>query len=133
MGLRAASTVAPHNVAHPVGPMYRRATTIAGTAVLLLGSALGVWALLRPYADLQRLYGRGFAIVGVVAGLVLMLWSRRIPPSAGFQHSDWIRSHRGALLGAAALLVAAIGAVVFIRSSDGEGPPEPAPAPTRPQ
>lgn len=112
--------------------MYRRAVAGLGGAVLLFAAGLGVWALLRPDADLQRLYGRGFAVVGVVAGLALLLWARRVPVGAGSEHAEWVRTHRGPLAGAAALLVATVAAVVAVVSSvGGQGPfPEVEPAPT---
>lgn len=53
--------------------MYRRAVAGLAVLVLLFAAGLGVWGLLRPYADLQRLYGRGFAVLSVVAGVALLL------------------------------------------------------------
>lgn len=115
--------------------MYRRAVAGLGVVVLLFAAGLGVWALLRPDADLQRLYGRGFGLVGVVAGLVLLLWARRIPAGAGGEQADSVRSPRGPLVAMAALLVATIAAVVVVMSSVGEqGPrPELEPAPAVPE
>lgn len=114
--------------------MCRRTVASLGVVVLLFAPGLGVWALLRPDADLQRLYGRGLAILGVVAGVALLLWARRIPAEAGGEHADWVRSHRGPLVGATALLVATVAAVVVVVSSlGGQGPPsETEPAPTVP-
>lgn len=114
--------------------MYRRTVASAGVLVLLLAVGLGAWALLRADADLQRLYGRGFAALGVVAGLALLVWSRRIPPGAGAQHANRVRSHRGAVVGTAALLVALIAAVIVAISSVDVQTPPPAldPAPSVP-
>lgn len=114
--------------------MHRRAVASLGVVVLLFAVGLGVWALLRPYADLPRLYGRGLAVLGIVAGLALLLWAWRIPADAGGGHAQWVRSHRGPLVGAAALLVATLAAAVVVVSSvGGRGPPpDVEPAPTGP-
>jgi hypothetical protein len=63
--------------------MYRRVAFAAVTLSLAVGGMLMVWALLRPHADVQRLYGVFLALAGLLVGGVLLVGAMSIPASAG--------------------------------------------------
>jgi peptidoglycan/LPS O-acetylase OafA/YrhL len=63
--------------------MYRRIAFTAATPGLAAGGLLMVWALLRPYQDVQRLYGVFLGMAGLLIGGVLLAGAMSIPASAG--------------------------------------------------
>jgi hypothetical protein len=63
--------------------MYRRIAFAAAALSLATGGMLGIWAWLRPYADLQRQYGATLGIAGLLVGGLLLAGALSIPASAG--------------------------------------------------
>jgi hypothetical protein len=63
--------------------MYRRIAFAAATLTLAVGGMLMVWVLLRPHADVQRLYCVVLGFAALLVGGVLLVGAMRIPASAG--------------------------------------------------
>jgi hypothetical protein len=62
---------------------YRRVACAAATLSLAVGGMLMVWVVLRPHADVQRLYGVFLGFAGLLVGGVLLVGAMSIPASAG--------------------------------------------------
>jgi hypothetical protein len=62
--------------------MYRRIALVAAALSLVAGGLL-VWALLRPYQDVQRFYGAALGIAGLLVGGVLLAGAREHPRGGG--------------------------------------------------
>jgi len=62
--------------------MYRRIALVAAALSLVAGGLL-VWALLRPYQDVQRFYGAALGIAGLLVGGVLLAGAVSIPAAEG--------------------------------------------------
>jgi hypothetical protein len=111
--------------------MYRRIAFAAAALSLTTGGMLGVWAWLRPYADLQRQYGATLGIAGLLVGGVLLAGALHIPASAGRVTWRWLRPRWPVILGIVviALITAGVGmaAAVAITSPD----PQPQTGPTQ--
>jgi hypothetical protein len=72
--------------------MYRRIALVAAALSLVAGGLL-VWALLRPYQDVQRFYGAALGIAGLLVGGVLLAGAVSIPAAEG--QATWRGSGRG--------------------------------------
>jgi hypothetical protein len=109
--------------------MYRRIAFAAAAVSLAPGGMLMVWALLRPYQDLQRSYGFLLGIVGLLVGGVQLVGAMSIPASSG--HASWreLRPRWPVIMGVLviALLTAGVGmaAAVAITSPDPQSGPVP--------
>jgi len=122
--------------------MYRRIALAAATLGLAAGGLLMVWALLRPYQDVQRLYGAALGFAGLLIGGVQLAGAMSIPASAG--QATRRRPRWPVILGVVVIAVltarVAMAAAVAITSPDPQpGPgrvsdPQPAPdtVPRRP-
>jgi hypothetical protein len=112
--------------------MYRRIASAAAALSLAAGGILMVWVVLRPHADLQRLYGAFLGFAGLLVGGVLLVGAMRIPASAGQVTWRRLRPQWPVVLGAVviALVTAGLGlaAAAAITSPD----PQPAPQPAAP-
>jgi hypothetical protein len=110
--------------------MYRRIAFAAAVLGLSAGGGLVVWALLRPYQDLQRSYGFLLGFAGLLVGGVELAGATSIPASAG--HVTWrrLRPRWPVLMGVVviAFITAGIGiaAAVAISSPDPQSGPQPA-------
>jgi hypothetical protein len=114
--------------------MYRRVAFAAATLSLAVGGMLMVWVVLRPHADVQRLYGIFLGFAGLLVGGVLLAGAMSIPASAG-QVTWWrLRPRWPVIAGVVviALVAAGVGiaAAVAITSPDPPSGPQPA-APLR--
>jgi hypothetical protein len=117
--------------------MYRRIALAAADLSLAAGGLLVVWALLRPYQDVQRLYGVFPGIAGLLIGGVQLVGAMRIPASAGQATWRGLRPRWPVIVGIVviALLTAGVGmaAAVAITSPDPQPGPgrvsDPQPAP----
>jgi len=124
--------------------MYRRIALAAATLGLAAGGLLMVWALLRPYQDVQRLYGAALGFAGLLVGGVQLAGAMSIPASAGQATWRRLRPRWPVILGVVVIAVltarVAMAAAVAITSPDPQpGPgrvsdPQPAPdtVPRRP-
>ena len=63
--------------------MYRRVAFAAAAFALAAGGVLVVWAMLRPHADLQRIYGAALGVVGLSVGAVQLLGAMSMPAAGG--------------------------------------------------
>jgi hypothetical protein len=117
--------------------MYRRIAFTAATLGLAAGGLLMVWALLRPYQDVQRLYGVFLGMAGLLIGGVLLAGAMSIPASAGQVTWRGLRPRWPVIAGVVviALLTAGVAtaAAVAITSPDPQPGPgrvsDPQPAP----
>jgi hypothetical protein len=117
--------------------MYRRIAFVAAALSLAAGGLLVVWALLRPYQDVQRFYGAALGIAGLLVGGVLLAGAVSIPEAEGQATWRGLRLRWPVIVGVVviALLTAGVGmaAAVAITSPDPQlGPgrvsdPQPAP------
>jgi hypothetical protein len=102
--------------------MYRRLALAAAALALAAGGLLLIWALLRPYQDVQRLYGVFLGFAGLVVGGVQLAGAMRIPASAGRVTWRRLRPRWPVLVGVVviALVTAGVGmaAAVAITSPD---------------
>jgi hypothetical protein len=73
--------------------MHRRIAFVAAALSLAAGGLLVVWALLRPYQDVQRFYGAALGIAGLLVGGVLLPGAVSIPAAEG--QATWRGSGRG--------------------------------------
>ncbi len=91
--------------------MYRRIALAAADLSLAAGGLLVVWALLRSYQDVQRLYGAALGIAGLLVGGVQLVGAMRIPASAGQATWRGLRPRWPVIVGVVviALLTAGVG------------------------
>lgn len=90
---------------------HQRRIRATGAVVLIMGASLFLWAVFRPHADLQRIYGILLGLLGQVAGMALLLLAERI-------HLLWPRIVPGktaAVMGALALLLGIGVAILVVR------------------
>jgi hypothetical protein len=113
---------------------YRRVACAAATLSLAVGGMLMVWVVLRPHADVQRLYGVFLGFAGLLVGGVLLVGAMSIPASAGQVSWRRLRPRWPAVLGVLviALIAAGVGVAtaVVITSPEPQSGPQPA-APLR--
>jgi hypothetical protein len=109
---------------------YRRIASAAATLSLAVGGTLMVWALLRPHADIQRLYGVFLGFAGLLVGGVLLAGAMGIPASAGQVSWGRLRPRWPVVLGVLviALIAAGVGVAtaVVITSPEPQSGPQPA-------
>jgi hypothetical protein len=107
--------------------MYRRIAFAAANLSLAAGGVLMAWALLRPYQDVQRLYGVFLGMAGLLVGGLQLAGATRIPASGGQATWRRLRPRWPLLLGVVviALIAAGIGvaAAVGITSPDPQSGP----------
>jgi hypothetical protein len=110
--------------------MYRRVAFAAAALALAAGGVLVVWAVLRPHADVQRLYGVFLGFAGLLIGGVQFLGAMSIPASAGQTTWRGLRPRWPVIVGVVviALVAAGVGmaAAVAITSPDPLSGPQPA-------
>jgi hypothetical protein len=119
--------------------MYRRIAVAAAALALAAGGVLVVWAVLRPHADIQRLYGVFLGLTGLLIGGVQLLGAMSISASVGQTTWRGLRPRWPVITGVVviALVAAGVGmaAAVAITSPDPQpGPgafPTPNPLPIR--
>jgi hypothetical protein len=109
---------------------YRRVTFAAATLSLAVGGMLMVWALLRPYQDLQRLYGVFLGFAGLLVGGVLLAGAMSIPASAGQVSWRRLRPRWPVVLGVLviALIAAGVGVATAVVTTSPEPQSGPQPA-----
>jgi hypothetical protein len=102
--------------------MYRRIAFVAAALSLAAGGLLVVWALLRPYQDVQRFYGAALGIAGLLVGGVLLAGAVSIPEAEGQATWRGLRPRWPAIVGVVviALITAGVGmaAAVAMTSPD---------------
>jgi heme A synthase len=111
--------------------MYRRIAFAAATLTLAVGGMLMVWVLLRPHADVQRLYGVVLGFAALLVGGVLLVGAMRIPASAGQVTWRRLRPRWPVVLGVVVIALVTVGvgmAAAAVTSPD----PQPAPQPAAP-
>jgi peptidoglycan/LPS O-acetylase OafA/YrhL len=109
--------------------MYRRIALAAAALGLAAGGMLMVWVVLRPHADLQRIYGTFLGFAALLVGGVQLAGAMRIPASAGQGSWRRLRPRWPVVLGVVviALVTAGVGmaAAVAITSPDPRSGPQP--------
>jgi len=102
--------------------MYRRIAFVAAVLGLSVGGMLMVWVVLRPHADVQRLYGLFLSFAALLVGGVQLAGAMRIPASAGQVTWRQLRPRWPVILGVVviALITAGVGmaAAAAITSPD---------------
>jgi hypothetical protein len=110
--------------------MYRRVAYVAAALVLAAGGVLVVWAMLRPHADLQRIYGAALGVVGLSVGAVQLLGAMSMPAAVGQTTWRGLRPRWPLITGVVviAMVVAGVGvaAAVTIASPDPPSGAQPA-------
>jgi hypothetical protein len=110
--------------------MYRRIALAAAALGLAAGGMLMVWVVLRPHADLQRIYGTFLGFAALLVGGVQLAGAMRIPASAGQVSWRRLQPRWPVVLGVVviALVTAGVGmvAAVAITSPDPPSGPQPA-------
>jgi hypothetical protein len=109
--------------------MYRRIAVAAAALALAAGGVLVVWAVLRPHADIQRLYGVFLGLAGLLIGGVQLLGAMSISASVGQTTWRGLRPRWPVITGVVviALVAAGVGmaAAVAITSPDPPSGPQP--------
>jgi hypothetical protein len=109
--------------------MYRRIAVAAAALALAAGGVLVVWAVLRPHADIQRLYGVFLGLTGLLIGGVQLLGAMSISASVGQTTWRGLRPRWPVITGVVviALVAAGVGmaAAVAITSPDPPSGPQP--------
>jgi hypothetical protein len=107
--------------------MYRRIALAAAALGLAAGGMLMVWVVLRPHADLQRIYGVFLGFAALLVGSVQFAGAMSIPASAGQVTWRRLRPRWPVVLGVVviALVTAGVGmaAAVAITSPDPQSGP----------
>jgi hypothetical protein len=110
--------------------MYRRIAFAAAAFALAAGGVLVVWAMLRPHADLQRIYGAALGLVGLSVGGVQLLGAMSIPAAGGQTTWRGLRPRWPVITGVVVIAMVAAGvgmaAAVAITSPDPPSGPQPA-------
>ena len=57
---------------------YQRRNQALGAVVLIGAATLFLWAVFRPYSDLQKMYGLLLGLLGQAAGMAILLLAERI-------------------------------------------------------
>jgi hypothetical protein len=113
--------------------MYRRIAVAAAALALAAGGVLVVWAVLRPHADIQRLYGVFLGLTGLLIGGVQLLGAMSISASVGQTTWRGLRPRWPVITGVVviALVAAGVGmaAAVAITSPDPPSGPQPVHSP----
>jgi hypothetical protein len=112
--------------------MYGRIAFAAAILSLAVGGMLMVWVLLRPHADLQRLYGTLLGLAGLLVGGVLLVGAMSIPASAGQVTWRRLRPRRPVVLGVVVIALVALMWAWPPRGDHRPRPPNPAPQPAAP-
>jgi hypothetical protein len=114
--------------------MYRRVSYVAAALALAAGGVLVVWAMLRPHADVQRIYGSALGLVGLSVGAVQLLGAMSMPAAVGQTTWRGLRPRWPVITGVVVIAMVAAGvgvaAVATITSPDPPSGPQPA-APLR--
>jgi hypothetical protein len=110
--------------------MYRQIAFAAAAFALASGGVLVVWAMLRPHADLQRIYGAALGLVGLSVGGVQLLGAMSIPAAGGRTTWRGLRPRWPVITGVVVIAMVAAGvgmaAAVAITSPDPPSGPQPA-------
>jgi hypothetical protein len=113
--------------------MYRRVAVAAAALALAAGGVLVVWAVLRPYRDVQRFYGAALGLVGLLVGAVQLLGAMSIPTSGGQTTWRGLRPRWPVIVGVVVIAMVAAGvgmaAAVAITSPDPPSGPQPVQGP----
>jgi hypothetical protein len=113
--------------------MYRRIAVAAAALALAAGGVLVVWAVLRPHADIQRLYGVFLGLAGLLIGGVQLLGAMSISASVGQTTWRGLRPRWPVITAVVviALVAAGVGmaAAVAITSPDPPSGPQPVHSP----
>jgi hypothetical protein len=112
--------------------MYRRIAFAAATLSLAAGGLLMVWVVLRPHADLQRLYGAVLGLAGLLVGAVLLIGAMRVPASTGQMTWRRLQPRWPVALGVVVIALVTIGLGMAAAAAITRPDPQPAPQPAAP-
>jgi hypothetical protein len=101
--------------------MYRRIAFAAADLSLAVGGLLLVWGIVRPHADVQRLYGVLLGFAALLIGSVQLAGAMNVPAAAGQMGWRRIRPRWPVVLGVVVIAVITAGlgmAAVAITSPD---------------
>jgi hypothetical protein len=104
--------------------MHRRIAFAAADLSLAVGGLLLVWVVLRPHADVQRLYGVFLGFAGLLVGGVLLVGAMSMPASAGQVTWRRLRPRWPVIMGVVVtiVLIAAVVGLAAVVVSTSPGP-----------